>query len=248
MAPPLYSCSVMLYIQDQDVCAIKLTGVYFPPKAAVLRGPVWKLTLPSAAPRRQGVVVGQLLAGDFNRISWERILSAWASQHGLLLLSDRMQKTYRNGDALDKFLFLPGSAAPEPFLPMGREADEMGQGEGNEAQVFPAITFAGNGWGTTTRRISKYLTPRRSLANQPKRSSSRVCRRSDGRGRIRNFFGPARRSTGGSECCGPAGKCNADTFDAGLRTGETVRGLLYKKPSRRAVSRTSAEDTEIICR
>ena len=54
-----------------------------------------------------------------------------------------MRKTYHGGYALDKFLFLPGSAVLEPSLRMDLEADEMGKGEGSEAQFFQATTFAG---------------------------------------------------------------------------------------------------------
>ena len=41
---PLYSCSVLLLLQDGEVGALKLTGIYFPPKTVTSLGQVDRLT------------------------------------------------------------------------------------------------------------------------------------------------------------------------------------------------------------
>ena len=78
---------------------------------------VTRLTALEAARTYQGVILGQLILGDFNHAAWEDMYNKWVAQLGLILPSDPMKKTFRSGHSLDKVSYLPGYVMPPNILP-----------------------------------------------------------------------------------------------------------------------------------
>ena len=139
--PPLYSCSVLVHLLDGDLHHLRITGVYFPPKNVRELAQVARMTEPRNVLRVAGEEIGRLIAGDFNHMSWTGIFDLWLAKHGLLMLSDPSKGTYHSGNALDKFLFLPGNAVPFSFLPECLPTDEADGGDASEELFYPAVTF-----------------------------------------------------------------------------------------------------------
>ena len=116
---PLYSCSIIVYLQYEDQRAMQITGVYLPPKGGQTAALVGALTTPQVRRMLDGRALGHLLAGDFNHPSWTREYRLWTGPHGLWELSDPEVGTFRSGNSLDKFLFSLGGQVPMAVLPAG---------------------------------------------------------------------------------------------------------------------------------
>ena len=76
-------------------------------------------TDPSIIVDEEGGMVGHLLGRDINDHSWSNEFAGWISEHGIWILSDPIASTFGSGNALDKFLFLPGTEVPAEFSPLG---------------------------------------------------------------------------------------------------------------------------------
>ena len=77
LALPLNSCSVLVYLHDNDLEALKITGVYLPPKGAMTFEKLNKLTNSDSSAMIRGKRVGHLLGGDFNHPSWKKDFTKW---------------------------------------------------------------------------------------------------------------------------------------------------------------------------
>ena len=137
VALPLDSCSVMVYLRDQGMGAQKITGVYLPPKGGETSEKLAILTDRKSEVLVMGDRVGRLLVGDFNHPSWPLGYTEWTGMFGLWELYDHSVPTFPSGNSFDKFLSLPGGAAPLAFLPSG---------------------MTGGGGGRKIRRARKVIT------------------------------------------------------------------------------------------
>ena len=86
-----------------------------------------------------------MLVGDFNNNSWKDEFGEWKAAHGIWTVSDPSTPTFRSGRSLGKFLFVPGTEAPEAFLlvysNMGGDPREANQwDEDEDSPNYPAYT------------------------------------------------------------------------------------------------------------
>ena len=119
LALPLYSCTILVFLNDEDQRELKITGVYLPPKGGQTAEKLSVLTGAKVSRMCRGRRVGHILAGDFNHPNWESGYRKWTGTQGLWELSDPEVGTFGSGNALDKFLFFPGDYIPMSFLSPG---------------------------------------------------------------------------------------------------------------------------------
>ena len=138
---PQYSWSALIYLKAQDTKALKITGVYLPPKGDQTAQLLSLITAPKADRVYEGKRIGHLLVEGFNHPSWDAGYRTWTNTCGLWELSDPTKRTYSSGNALDKFLFAPGENAPLALLQNGLAFDMRETGGSGDSQFYSAFTF-----------------------------------------------------------------------------------------------------------
>ena len=127
-----------MYTYAEDLPALRITGVYFPPSAKPSIGDVAMLTDIGSVMRYKKEVVGHLIGGDLNRPSWLSTYEEWAGEYGMVELTNPALGTFASGNSLDKFLFLPGSGIPPSFLM--EEVEVEGQEGEADTEFYPGET------------------------------------------------------------------------------------------------------------
>ena len=85
---PLYSCTILVYLDDVEHGALKIKGVFLPPEGGHTAVQVRELTGSGSQKEFRGRRVGYVLARDFNRPSWETGYREWVGAHRVWELSD----------------------------------------------------------------------------------------------------------------------------------------------------------------
>ena len=117
---PLNGSSILVYTRDEHVPAVRITGVYFTPAARPREEQVKMLTDKRSDMIVDGSRIGHIIGGDLNPPSWTAEYAKWMSNAGARALTDPEQPTFGSGNALDKFLYVPGDTIPGNFLQQQR--------------------------------------------------------------------------------------------------------------------------------
>ena len=148
LALPLNSSAEMVHLHDDDMEALKITGVYLPPKGDMKMSKLSALTNDASSAQLKGQRIGHLLGGDFNRPSWPKGFREWVGTSGLWELSNPAAPIFRSGNSLDKFFFLTGDSVPLAFLPSGLAMEDVSETpecrELHDPTVAPREKIIGN--------------------------------------------------------------------------------------------------------
>ena len=68
-ADPMTTCSILLYVHDEQIKTLRVTAVYFPPMRSLRMEMVSMLTDPSVAMEEEGEMVGHVLGGTSTTIA-----------------------------------------------------------------------------------------------------------------------------------------------------------------------------------
>ena len=108
---PLNGCSILIYMDVEGIPAIRVTGVYFTPAANARVEHVKMLKDKRSVMEIAGQRLGHIIGGGLNPPSWAPGYEKWISEAGLWTLTDPKLRTFDSGNALDRFLYLPGDSA-----------------------------------------------------------------------------------------------------------------------------------------
>ena len=140
---PLSCCSLIVTAIGGCCQPFRLTGIYLPPPPTARVKPRDLAPLLKDHPHCYwtGQRLTHIICGDLNPPSWREGFEEWLGEMGVWELSDPTIPTYPRGDALDRFLLIPGDEHWEALLP-----DPMNQVDGDEKsemhnEHYPAVVL-----------------------------------------------------------------------------------------------------------
>ena len=143
-ARPLSCCSLIVEAIGGCSQPFRLTGVYLPPPptARVTQQNISSLVADHPFCYLGGQRLNHILCGDFNSPSWPEIFEEWLSESGIWILSDPSTPTFPSGNALDRFLLLPGEEVWDAILPPSMKLADGAEGDFElEDSYYPAVVL-----------------------------------------------------------------------------------------------------------
>ena len=127
---PISCCSLIVTAVGGCCQPFRLTGIYLPPPPTAKVTPecVSSLTDDHSICFWNDSRLNHIICGDLNPPSWREGFEEWLEESGIWELSDPTTPTFPSGNALDRFLLIPGdhlwdALLPDPIETWGENVD-----------------------------------------------------------------------------------------------------------------------------